>query len=260
MNIHRKKESSLGEVLALIPARSGSKSVPGKNVRQLLGKPLLAYSIEHALRCRLITRVIVTTDSREIAEVACAYGAEAPFLRPAEISADDSRDVEFHYHALQWLREHEGYSPHLVVNLRPTHPIRRPETIARAIEAFSAAYEADSLRSVRPAVESPFKMWRIDAQGLAVPVAALEGVSEPYNMPRQALPMVFWQDCYVDITRPDVIFEQGSTSGRRILPFLIEEECLDIDYEDELVAAERLLIRLSGEDTPKPPLVPRCPR
>ncbi len=260
MNRHPNKDSSPAEVLALIPARSGSKSVPGKNLRQLLGKPLLAYSIEHALHCRLITRVIVTTDSPEIADVARAHGAEAPFLRPAEISADDSRDVEFHHHALQWLQEREGYCPQFVVNLRPTHPIRRPETIARAIETFAAADEADSLRSVRSAVESPFKMWRIDAQGFAVPVATLEGVREPYNMPRQALPLVFWQDCYVDITRPDVIFEQGSTSGQRILPFLIEEECVDIDYEDELEAAERLLVRLSAEDAPQRPVGPRCPR
>jgi CMP-N,N'-diacetyllegionaminic acid synthase len=260
MNRSQENDSPRSEVLALIPARSGSKSVPGKNLRQLLGKPLIAYSIEHALHCRLIDRVIVTTDSPEIADVARAHGAEAPFLRPAEISADDSRDVEFHHHALQWLEAHEGYRPRLVVNLRPTHPIRRPETIARAIEIFAATDEADSLRSVRPAVESPFKMWRIDAQGFAAPVATLEGVSEPYNMPRQALPLVFWQDCYVDITRPDVIFEQGSTSGQRILPFVIDEECVDIDYEDELEAAERLLVRLSAKDPAQRPPGPRCPR
>jgi CMP-N,N'-diacetyllegionaminic acid synthase len=258
MNRRQSKEG--GEVLALIPARSGSKSVPGKNLRYLLGKPLVAYSIEHALRCRLVTRVIVTTDSEEIAQVARTYGAEAPFLRPAEISADDSRDVEFHDHALRWLLEHEGYCPQQVVNLRPTHPIRRPETIARAIETFYATRDADSLRSVRPAMESPFKMWRINAEGFAVPVATLEGSSEPYNMPRQLLPVVYWQDCYVDITRPDVVFEQRSTSGRRILPFLIEEECVDIDYEDELVTAERLLLRPSDDDAPERRPAPRYPR
>ena len=254
------RPQKVGEVLALIPARGGSKSVPGKNLRSLLGKPLLAYSIEHALQCRLIDRVIVTTDSPEIAEVARAHGAEAPFLRPAEISTDHSLDVEFHHHALEWLQAHEGYRPRFVVNLRPTHPVRRTETIARAIETFAAAEDADSLRSVRAADESPFKMWRIDEQGYAVPVARLEKFGEPYNMPRQLLPVVFWQDCYVDITRPEVVLEQKSTTGRLILPFLIEEECVDIDYEDELVLAERLLARLALEAPAKKPPTPRYPR
>ena len=98
-------------VLALIPARSGSKSVPGKNLRRLLGKPLIAYSIEHALQCSLVNRVIVTTDSQEIADVARTYGADVPFLRPVEIAGDYSRDVEFHHHALEWLNEHEHYRP-----------------------------------------------------------------------------------------------------------------------------------------------------
>ena len=259
MTASTEQHPPIGEVLALIPARSGSKSVPGKNLRNLLGKPLLAYSVEHALQCRLISRVIVTTDSAEIAAVARSYGAEAPFLRPAEISTDHSLDVEFHSHALTWLQDHEGYRPRFVVNLRPTHPVRRPETIVRAIETFAAAPKADSLRSVRAANESPFKMWRIDKRGHAIPVARLDNVSEPYNMPRQLLPVVYWQDCYVDITRPETILEQKSTTGRFILPFLIEEECVDIDYDDELVAAERLLARL-GDEAPPQPLGPRYPR
>ena len=245
MALDDKQQRLAGGVLALIPARSGSKSVPGKNLRDLLGKPLLAYSIEHASQCRLIDRVIVTTDSREIASVARTFGAETPFLRPADIASDHSLDVEFHLHALQWLQEHEGYRPRFVVNLRPTHPVRRPETIDRAIETFAAAADADSLRSVKLAALSPYKMWRLDEQGYALPVATLEEIPEPFNMPRQSLPLVYWQDCYVDITRPEVVFEQRSTSGRRILPFLIEEECVDIDYEDEILSAERLLARIS---------------
>ena len=236
-------------VLALIPARSGSKSVPGKNLRRLLGKPLLAYSIEHALQCSLVNRVIVTTDSQEIADVARAHGADAPFLRPVEIAGDYSRDVEFHRHALEWLDEHEHYRPQLVVNFRPTHPVRRQETIACAIETFAAATEADSLRSVRPAHQSPYKMWRIGEDGYAIPVTELKDSAEPYNMPRQLLPMVYWQDGYIDITRPEVIFKQHSTTGRRILPFLIEEECVEIDYEDELLAAEQLLANHSVMDS-----------
>src|SRR5680860_643299 len=122
-----RENSPIGEVLALIPARSGSKSVPGKNLRRLLGRPLISYSIEHALSCRRITRTLVTTDSEEIARVAKDHGAEAPFLRPPEISGDLALDVEFHRHALEWLREKEGYEPRFIVNLRPTHPVRQPE-------------------------------------------------------------------------------------------------------------------------------------
>jgi N-acylneuraminate cytidylyltransferase len=246
-----------GEVLALIPARSGSKAVPGKNLRELLGRPLIAYSIEHGLQCRLVTRVIVTTDSAKIAEVAQTYGAEVPFLRPIEFAGDLSCDIDFHRHALEWLQEHEGYKPRFVVNLRPTHPVRRPETIARAIEAFAAAPEADSLRSMRLAMQTPYKMWRIGDNGFATPVATLEGMAEPHNMPRQVLPMVYWQDCYVDITRPEVILEKGSTTGHLILPFLIDEETVDIDREDEVSVAERLLSRLPIDYASRPHLGPQ---
>ncbi len=254
------RPQKVGEVLALIPARGGSKSVPGKNLRALLGKPLLAYSIEHALQCPLIDRVIVTTDSAEIAAVARAHGAEAPFLRPAEISTDHSLDVEFHHHALEWLRDMKGIvlASWSICGLpircaaRRRLPARsRPSPLLRT---------RNSLRSVRAADKSPFKMWRIDEQGYAVPVARLEKFGEPYNMPRQLLPVVYWQDCYVDITRPEVVFEQKSTTGQLILPFLIEEECVDIDYEDELVLAERLLARLALESPAKKPPTPRYPR
>lgn len=238
--------TGIGEVLALIPARAGSKSVPGKNLRTVLGKPLLAYSIDHALRCRHVNRVIVTTDSREIMDVALACGAEAPFLRPAEIAGDHSLDIEYFRHALAWLKEREGYNPDYVVNLRPTHPVRQPETIDLAIEVFAAAPEADSLRSVRLSEFSPYKMWRIGDDGYAVPVALLEGTVESYNMPRQQLPLVYWQDGYVDVTRPSVVFGQNSTTGRKILPFVIEEECVDIDYEEAFPAAEALLALSAG--------------
>ena len=230
-----------GEVLALVPARGGSKSIPGKNIKLVAGKPLISYSIAHALASQLITRVIVSTDSEEIAEIARAHGAETPFLRPAKISGDCAVDVEFHRHALDWLADNEDYRPDMVVNLRPTHPVRRSQTIDRAIETFASSPDADSLRSVRLAETSPYKMWRIGEDGFAISVAPIEGMAEPYNMPRQKLPMVYWQDGYVDVTRPEVIISQNSTTGRRILPFLIEEECVDIDYEDEIPEAERLL-------------------
>lgn len=232
----------IGEVLALIPARGGSKSVPRKNIVALNGKPMVAWAIETALASRLVTRVVVTTDDEQIAEISRKYGAETPFMRPVSISGDYALDVEFHQHALRWLDENEGYQPEYVVNLRPTPPARRPETIDEAIEVFSRHPEADSLRSVHLATESPYKMWVIGDDGYMKPVAYIAGVDEPYNQPRQKLPLVYWQDGYVDITRPSVVLKKNSTTGDRILPFYIREPAVDVDYIDALDAAEAQLI------------------
>lgn len=234
-------EVQCGEVLALIPARGGSKSVPRKNIIPLHGKPMIAWAIEHALEAKNITRVIVTTDDQEIADIAKAYGAEVPFLRPDEISGDFSTDVEFHRHALQWLKTNENYIPDMVVNLRPTPPSRSPAVIDKAIEVFASHPEADSLRSIHLANETPFKMWTLNINGYMDPVASLSGIPEPYNQPRQKLPLVYWQDGYIDVTRPRVINEMNSTTGNLIIPFIIEEPAVDIDYPDALSSAEAQL-------------------
>src|SRR5258706_11101107 len=121
------------EVLALIPARGGSKSVPRKNLLQIAGKPLLAYSVLHAKACASITRVIVSTDDDEIASAARQHGADVPFKRPADAATDTATDLDVFRHALGWLGEHEGYAPDLVVHLRPTGPVREAALIERAI-------------------------------------------------------------------------------------------------------------------------------
>jgi N-acylneuraminate cytidylyltransferase len=228
-------------VLALVPARGGSKSVPRKNLRTVAGRPLIGWSIEQAKRAQHVDRVVVTTDDAEIAEVARAWGAEVPFLRPAELAGDLSTDIEYHQHALSWLATAEGYRPDLVVNLRPTMPVRRVATIDRAVATLAARPDVDSLRSVLLAEQTPYKMWRIGEEGLLETVVTLPGVAEPYNQPRQILPIVYWQDGYIDVAWARVILEQKSTTGRRILPFVIEEPSMDIDYEDEIPATERLL-------------------
>lgn len=247
------------EVLCLIPARGGSKSVPRKNIRQVGGRPLIAWSIAQAQAATKITRTIVTTDDDEIATVARRYGAETPFMRPAELATDDAVDYGFFRHALDWLAEHENYAPDLVVNLRPTMPVRRAATIDRAIQALADHPTADSLRSVTLSELSPYKMWRIGDDGLLVPVAPLEGVAEPYNQPRQQLPLAYWQDGYIDVVRARTVLEQNSATGRRVLPFVIDEVCADIDYEDEIAAAEALLA-LAEQDGGTPAGSPRAGR
>ena len=229
------------KIIALIPARSGSKSVPRKNIRKLCGKPLLSYAIQTALESVLIDRVIVTTDNKEIADIAKKYGAEVPFLRPKEISGDYALDIEFHQHAIDWLQENENYTPDLIVNLRPTNPIRSPITVDKAIQTLIDNPDMDSLRSVRISEFSPFKMWTIPRSGVLEPIASEVEFHEPYNMPRQLLPVCYWQDGYVDVTKYMTIVEKKSTPGRNIIPFLIEEESIDIDYEESIQQVENIL-------------------
>lgn len=232
---------SLGEVLVIIPARGGSKSIPRKNIMPILGKPMIAWTIEHALSAKHVSRVIVSTDDKAIAYVAEAYGAEVPFLRSTDLAEDWSRDIDFHQHALGWLEENERYIPDMVVNLRPTTPSRDPDVIDLAIEEFASRSDIDSLRSIHLADQSPYKMWTIDDRGFMQPVAQLAGICEPYNEPRQKLPLVYWQDGYIDITRPSVIWEQNSTTGKVIFPFVIQDPSLDIDYPDQISETEAQL-------------------
>ena len=147
-----------GTAFALIPARGGSKGVPKKNLRPLGGHPLIAFSIAAAQQCPEIGRVIVSTDSPEIADVARTYGAEVPFLRPSALAQDASTDREVIHHALEWLRTHEGRQPDLVIQLRPTTPLRDPALLSAAVQFFRSRDEATSLRSVHELSEPPQKM------------------------------------------------------------------------------------------------------
>ncbi|MCP5006041.1 MAG: acylneuraminate cytidylyltransferase family protein, partial [Planctomycetes bacterium] len=150
------------EILALIPARAGSKRVKDKNVCLLGGKPLIAYTVEAALASRLISRVVVSTDSKQIAQISMDYGAESPFIRPQSISQDDSTEMDFFEHALGWFMKHEGYEPDLIIQLYPTSPFRKAETIDKAIEEIKRYPDAHSLRSVTLCTEHPYKMWEIE--------------------------------------------------------------------------------------------------
>lgn len=231
------------DILALIPARGGSKGIPRKNLLVLAGKPLLSYSIDQAHASRYVTRTIVSTDDAEIAAVARRCGAEVPFLRPPEFAQDLSPDYDVFRHALEWLFVNEGYTCEMVVHLRPPGPVRSVELIDRAIESLRAHPEADSLRSIGPPVQTPYKMWRMD-NGYLRPLLPLPGVAEPYCMPRQMLPDVYWQNGYIDIVRSRTILEQGKMCGNVILPFLVEEPILEIDYEENIPAVEQALLRM----------------
>lgn len=230
-------------IIAIIPARGGSKSIPRKNIRLVGGKPLIAHSIEQALQSECITRVIVSTDDQEIAEIASRHGAEVPFIRPAEYAQDDTPDWPVFNHALTWMIQNEKYEADLVINLRPTTPNRRVETIDQAIRMLINQPGFNSLRSVRPAEYSPYKMVLMRPDGCIEPVVRPPNcVNELWNMPRQALPVAYQGDGYIDITRPDVILKYGSMFGARTMGYLIAERAVDIDYEGDLKQAEALLM------------------
>ena len=219
------------ETLAIIPARGGSKGIPRKNIRDFAGYPLIAYSIAAAKQADAVTRVIVSTDDEEIAEVGRQFGAEAPFLRPTEFAQDHSTDLPLFEHALGWLEQHEGYRPDVVVQLRPTSPIRPRDCVNRAVAILLAHPDADSVRGVVPAGQNPHKMWRLS--GEETPMRNLldvPGLAEPYNAPRQSLPSIYWQTGHVDAIRRGTILQKGSMSGERIYPLIIDSRyTVDID-------------------------------
>src|SRR5574337_355143 len=154
-------EYPMTETLALIPARSGSKGIPRKNIRDFAGYPLVAWSIAAGLQAKSVRRVIVSTDDEEIAAVSREYGAETPFLRPAELAQDKTSDLPVFEHALKWLEEIEGYKPDVVVQLRPTSPIRPRDCVDNAVQILLEHPRADCVRGVVPAGQNPHKMWRI---------------------------------------------------------------------------------------------------
>ena len=231
------------EVLAVIPARGGSKGIPRKNIRDFAGHPLIAYSIAAGLQAESVTRVIVSTDDVEIAEMANRWGAETPFLRPEKLARDSTLDLPVLQHCLEWLAEHEAYRPVAIVWLRPTSPIRPRHCVDDAVQSLLAHPEADSVRGVVGANQNPFKMWTLDeASGALKPLLKVAGIKEPYNAPRQILPDVYWQTGHIDALWSRTVAEKGSMTGDIILPLMIDPQyTVDIDVASDWEDAERLL-------------------
>lgn len=231
------------EVLAVIPARGGSKGIPRKNIKDFAGFPLIAYSIAAANQSRLVTRVVVSTDDEEIAEIARKWGAETPFLRPEKFARDKTLDLPVMQHCLVWLAENEDYHPDMVLWLRPTSPIRPKDCLDDAIQTLLDHPEADSVRGVVPSGQNPFKMWMIDADsGALQPLLNIDGIKEPYNTPRQALPNTFWQTGHIDSIWTKTILEKHSMTGDVIYPLMIDPRyTVDIDVAADWKNAEQLL-------------------
>lgn len=221
------------EIIAIIPARSGSKSIKNKNIVKLFGKPLISHSIKLAKRCKLISRVIVSTDSNKIKNIALKYGAEVPFLRPKKYAQDNSKDFEVFEHCLSWLKKNENYKPDLVLHLRPTYPIRNLSIIKDALLLASSNKNYDSIRSVCEPIQHPFKMYKLKKNYL-IPYIGNSN-KEFGNFPRQKLPKIFWHNGYLDIIKYSTIMKLKSISGDKIIPYYLDSsEIHDIDDEFSL--------------------------
>lgn len=228
--MNAKTASAKPNLVALIPARSGSKRVPHKNIALLGGHPLIAYSIAAARASGVCDAVIVSTDSEAYAEVARHYGAEAPFLRPAGIAGEKSPDIEWVQHALRALAD-KGRAFDCFSILRPTSPCRKPETIRRAWAQFLAQDGVDSLRAVEKCAQHPGKMWIVRGQRMhpLMPMQG-EGVTPYHSTQYAALPPVYVQNASLEIAWSRVALEQNTIAGEVLTPFLTkDDEGLDVN-------------------------------
>lgn len=229
-------------VYAIVPARGGSKGVKGKNIRPLGGYPLIAWSIAAARLCPLIDRVIVSTNSAEIANVADQFGGEVPFLRPEQFATDTSPDLDFVIHALDWLQDNEKTEPDYLVHLRPTTPLRDPNRLAEAIGMITNQPEATALRSGHALAKSPHKMLQV-VENFFTGFFPDHPDKEYYNLPRQTFPVAYQPDGYVDILKSSFVRASTSLHGARMLayitPFTVEvDRPEDFDHLEFILGRE----------------------
>jgi len=217
----------MNNVVAIIPARSGSKSLVDKNIKLLSGHPLIAYSIAIAKLSKKVDRVIVSTNSQRYADIAKQYGAEVPFIRPDKYSTDTATDKGFLAHAMNWLKENEGYLPEYWVHLRPTTPLRNVDIVDDAINEIMQSENATSLRSGHKAPESPLKWFVKDNcyfKGLA------EG--ENYNLPKEAFEQVYIPDGFVDVVKSSFVMNKKEIHGNKMIGFE-SPVCTEVDSIEE---------------------------
>jgi len=233
----QKDEWQMISATAIIPARSGSKSIRDKNLALIGGHPLIAYSIAAAKMSTIIGRTIVSTDSIDYARISEKYGAEVPFLRPAELSSDISNDREFMVHAMASLREDNGAIDEYWVHLRPTTPLRDPLHIDAALTLIEGNKSATSLRSAHPCPESPFKWFRHSHDGFLMSIDSENTALDRLNLPRQSYPDVYIPDGYVDVVKSSFVLTTSLLHGDRVLAYT-SPACTEVDSPEELARLE----------------------
>ncbi len=236
------------KVLGIIGARSGSKSIPHKNIRPLLGKPLLGWIAEAAKASKTVSRLIISTDSPEYAEVAKQFGVEVPFLRPAELAKDTVPDFDYISHATRWLQENQGWQADIILRLPPTAPLCRPEHIDACVQLLLDNPEADSSRTITAASKHPYKLWRANGNYIE-PFLTEEftGLKDAHNMARQSYPPAY-QHVDVIALRWKTLMEGRSMAGQKVAYHVIPKlDAVDIDTELDFMIAEILLKKRIGE-------------
>lgn len=229
-----------GTAWGLALGRGGSKGLPGKNVRPLGGHPLIAWAVAAGCCASGVDRVLCSTDDDAIAAASAAAGAEVPFRRPAEFATGSATDLDVFAHAIAWLAAHERRLPEFFVQLRPTQPFRDPAWIDAALGRMRANPAITCIRTVAPAPHTPYKMWRADAAMRLTPLLSLPGVAEPFNMPRQSLPVVHWHTGQLDVIRTDTLLA-GSMTGDHIEGLEVPiDSAADIDTLIDFRLAELL--------------------
>ena len=242
-------------IVALIPARAGSKRVANKNIRTLAGHPLIAYTIAAALQSEIFSAVIVSTESEQYADIAKYYGAEVPYLRPQELAGDLSPDIEWLEYTLDSLRQ-DGREYSCFSIVRPTSPFRLPETIQRAWRVFKNEKGVDSLRAVEKCKQHPGKMWVVRGNRM-VPLLPLTPPEQPWHSSQyQSLPEVYAQNASLEIAWERVVFEGRTIAGNVLMPFFTEGyEGFDVNSAYDWNLAEHLIT--SGQA--RLPTVPQPP-
>jgi N-acylneuraminate cytidylyltransferase len=228
-------------IVALIPARSGSKRVRDKNIRPLAGHPVIAYTIAAALDSGIFSDVIVSTDSQKYAEIVQHYGAEIPFLRPGALAGDQSPDIEWLAYTLDRLRKSgRGYGCFSI--LRPTSPFRQPETIQRAWSEFSTQTGVDSLRAVEKCSQHPGKMWVVRGKRMT-PLLPLGPADQPWHSSQYpSLPEVYVQNASLEIAWSRVVLEERTIAGNVVMPFFTDDyEGFDVNSEYDWQLAEHMV-------------------
>ncbi len=223
-------------VYAVILARSGSKKIKNKNILKLNKKPLISYPIKASIKSKSINKTFVLTDSIKYAKIAEKYGAIIPFIRPKKISNDNSRDIEAFKYFYNWLEENNKKKPYLIVHLRATAPMVDYKIIDKAVSYF-LKNNADSMKSVEIAKDTPYKMWMLK-NGLLKTVIKNPKNEEYWNYPRQKLPLIFKQNAQIDIFKTRLI-KKHTISGKKIIPFMLDN-FIDLDDKNDLVKLKKI--------------------